>query len=64
MVETPQEESEFVKWQLEAMEHSVNVNLKKMSLGGKGTKKNETNVLMLHVNQSFALSGLARSDWP
>ena len=53
MVETPQEESEFVKWQLEAMEHSVNVNLKKMSLGGKETKKNETNVLMLHVSSNI-----------
>ena len=53
MVETPQEESEFVKWQLEALKHSVNINLKTMNLGGKGTRKNETNVLMLHVSSNI-----------
>ena len=50
MVETPQEESEFVKWQLEAIEHSVNAKVKQMSQRGKRTKRNDTNVLKLHVS--------------
>ena len=50
MVETPQEESEFVKWQFEDIENRINGNVKKISLGGKNTKRNEKNVLMLHVS--------------
>ena len=30
-VETPQKESELVKWQLEAIEHGVNTKVKQMS---------------------------------
>ena len=50
MVETPEEESEFVKWQLEAIEHSVNAKVKQMSQTEKRTKRNDTNVLKLHVS--------------
>ena len=50
MVETPQEESEFVKWQFEDIENRINGNVKKMSQRGKNTRKNEKNVLMLHVS--------------
>ena len=53
MVENPQEESEFVKWQLEAMEHSVKEKVEKISQRGKRTKRNETNVLMVHVSNTF-----------
>ena len=49
MVETPQEE-EFVKWQLQAMEHNINANAKRINQGGKKTKRKDTNVLMLHVS--------------
>ena len=50
MVETPQEESEFIKWQFEGIEHRVSAKVKKMSLSGKKTKRKETSVLMLHVS--------------
>ena len=49
-VENPHEESKFVKWQFEDIENRINVNVKKMSLRGKKTKRNEKNVLMLHVS--------------
>ena len=58
MMETPQEEGKFVKWQLEAIEHSVNEKVEKMSQRGKRAKKNETNVLMVHVSSITVLYSL------
>ena len=55
MMETPQEETEFVKWQFEDIEHRINANVKKMSQRGKKTKRNETNVLMLNVSSIAVL---------
>ena len=55
MVETPQAETEFVKWQFEDIEHRINANVKKMSQRGKKTKRNETNVLMLNVSSIAVL---------
>ena len=55
MVETPQAETEFVKWQFEDIEQRINANVKKMSQRGKKTKRNETNVLMLHVSSIVVL---------
>ena len=50
MVVTPKEESEFIRWQFEGIEHRISAKVKKMSQRGKKTKRNETNVLMLHVS--------------
>ena len=55
MVETPQAETEFVKWQFEDIKHRINANVKKMSHRGKKTKRNETNILMLHVSSIAVL---------
>ena len=55
MVETPKEESEFVKWQFEDIEHRINTNVKKVSQREKKTKRSETNVLMLHVSSITVL---------
>ena len=55
MVETPQAETEFVKWQFEDIENRINANVEKMSQRGEKTKRNETNVIMLHVSSIAVL---------
>ena len=61
MVETPQEETEFVKWQFEDIEHRINANVKKIGQRGKNTKRNAKNVLMLHVS-SIGVLYLKKND--
>ena len=55
MMETPQEESEFVMWQIQAIEHNINANAKKITQRGKQTKRKDTNILMLHVSSIATL---------